>query len=321
MGADKHILTLAALFTASLTLSLFVGRLLFPPWGVSQLDYTILTYVRLPRVVASSLAGAALGVAGVTFQNVFRNYLAGPGILGVTGGAAFGAAIAILLLPPAPLVVQLTSFAFGLLAMLIAYRLAKLVGGDILSLVLAGIVVSAMFSALVGIVKYLADPYNKLPTIVYWLLGSFSGIRWCDLMPALPPMTAGVLALMLLRWVLNVLSLNDEEARSLGLNVGRFRMACIVSATMAASAATSVAGMIAWVGIVAPHIARLLVGFDNRRLVPASALVGATLLLLCDDIARSVSAMELPLSVVTNFLGAPTLMIILARRRRLYAGS
>ena len=315
---ERHCAILTAVFAATFAASLLVGRLMFNPLHMNGLDETILLYVRLPRAVAASLAGAALALTGVTFQNMFRNYLAGPGILGVTSGAAFGAAIAILALPPAPALVQLSAFAFGLAATLLAYRLSRLVGRGTIALILAGIVVTAFFSALLGLVKYLADPYNKLPMIVYWLLGSFAGTRWGDLAPAVGPMLAGVAAVLLMRWVLNLLSLSDEEARALGLNVGRFRALGIVFATLAASASTSIAGMIAWVGVVSPHIARLIAGFDSRKLVPATALVGAALLLFCDDLARTLSPSELPLSVITNFVGAPILFAILIKRRGVY---
>ncbi len=318
---DRTVLKLTVFFAFLLIASLCVGRLLFLPWRANALDTTIVMYVRLPRVMAASLAGAALGLAGVALQNTFRNYLAGPGILGVTSGSAFGAVLAILLLPPNPAAIQLTAFAFGLVAMFLAYYLARLAGGGILALILAGIVTSALFSACVGIVKYMADPYNKLPAMVYWLLGSFAGTRWGDLAPAMPPLLVGVVTLLLLRWVLNVLSLGDDEAMALGVNVGLFRALAVVAATLATSASTSLAGMIAWVGVVSPHIARLLVGYDNRRLVPASALVGATLLLFCDDLARTLSAAELPLSVMTSFVGAPILFAILIRRRACLAGS
>jgi len=185
-------------------------------------------------------------------------------------------------------------------------------------LILAGMVVSAFFSALVGLTKYLADPYNKLPAIVFWLLGSFAGIRWEDLKFALLPMLVGVVGMLSLRWVFNVLSLGDEDAKALGVNVRKFRALAIVLATLATSASTSLSGVVAWVGVVSPHIARLLVGVDNRRLVPTTAIVGASLLLICDDVARSLTSSELPLSVITNFIGAPILFAILVKRRGVY---
>ena len=263
----------------------------------------------------ASLAGAALSLAGLAFQNLFRNYLAGPNILGVTSGSAFGAVLAILLFSFNPYTVQTLSFLFGLIAVFFAYRLGKLVGNGIVGLLLAGIAVSAFFSALVGMAKYLADPYDKLPAIVFWLLGSFAGIRWANLKFFSIPMFIGILGLTAMRWAFNVLSLGDEEAKALGMHVGLYRGFIIGLAALAISAATAVSGMISWVGLVSPHIARLLVGYDNRRLVPASAFVGATLLLICDDVARTLTPSELPLGVITSIIGAPILVAVLARRK------
>jgi iron complex transport system permease protein len=311
---NKFLLVFFSVFVTSL----FVGRLLFMPWEMDELDRSILFDVRLPRIVAVSLAGASLALSGVTFQNLFRNYLAGPSILGVTSGSAFGAAFAILSFPYNPYLIQTFAFVFGIIAVSLAYKLSKLVGEGLLSLILAGMVVSAFFSALVGLTKYLADPYNKLPAIVFWLLGSFAGIRWEDLKFALLPMLVGVVGMLSLRWVFNVLSLGDEDAKALGVNVRKFRALAIVLATLATSASTSLSGVVAWVGVVSPHIARLLVGVDNRRLVPTTAIVGASLLLICDDVARSLTSSELPLSVITNFIGAPILFAILVKRRGVY---
>lgn len=290
-------------------ISLLVGRYFFVTLHPTQIERIILLEVRLPRIVAVSLAGAALGLAGIAFQNVFRNPLAGPGILGVTSGSAFGAAFAILV---APFMVTPMAFAFGLLAVFVAYKLGEKVGGTTLSLVLSGIIVSAIFSALLGMIKYLADPYNKLPAIVYWLLGSFAGVGWSQLTTA-GPMIVGIVGIFLLRWVLNVMSMGDE-ARALGINVDLYRKVLIVLGTLGTAAATSLAGMIAWIGLVSPHIARLLVGYDNMKAVPTTAFVGASLLLLCDDIARALTPAELPLSVVTDLVAAPVLFVILMRR-------
>lgn len=283
---------------------------------MTELARTIILDVRLPRIIAASLAGAALSLAGLAFQNLFRNHLAGPNILGVTSGAAFGAVIAILLFSFNPYLVQTFSFVFGLVAVVIAYKMSRLVGDGIISLLLAGIAVSAFFSALVGIAKYLADPYDKLPTIVFWLLGSFAGIRWEDLKFFSIPILLGIFGLTAMRWAFNVLSLGDDEAKALGMNVSLYRKVIISLAALAVSATTAISGMISWVGLVSPHIARLIVGYDNRKLVPASAFVGATLLLICDDIARTLTPSELPLGVVTSLIGAPILVAILARRYR-----
>ncbi len=308
-GRTGALTVLPLIYTLLLLVSLLIGRYFFITLHPTQVERIILLEVRLPRVIAVSLAGAALGLAGIAFQNVFRNPLAGPGILGVTSGSAFGAALAILV---APFVVTPMAFTFGLLAVFVAYRLGERVGGTTLSLVLSGIIVSAVFSALLGMIKYLADPYNKLPAIVYWLLGSFAGVGWSQL-PTAVPMVAGIIGIFLLRWVLNVMSMGDE-ARALGVNVTFYRKVLVILGTLATAAATSLAGMIAWIGLVSPHIARLLVGYDNMKAVPTTALVGASLLLLCDDIARTLTPAELPLSVVTDLVAAPVLFIILMRR-------
>jgi iron complex transport system permease protein len=300
--------------------SLFVGRLLINPFEPTALNKTILLDVRLPRIIVASLAGAGLSLAGLAFQNLFRNYLAGPNIVGVSSGAAFGAVLAILLVSFTPLVIQLSSFIFGIIAVIIAYKMSKLVGNGIVGLLLAGIAVSALFTSLIGMAKYMADPYDKLPTIVFWLLGSFSGIRWSDVAFLSPLILTGIIGIILLRWPFNILSLGDSEAQSLGMNVNVYRKIIIAFAALSVSSATAVGGIIGWIGLVSPHIARILVGYDNRKLVPASALVGASLLLFCDDIARSVIATELPLSVITSLIGAPLLIIILARRYR-HAGN
>ncbi len=309
---------LLLIFFSIFILSLLLGRLIFTPWNMNELDKLILFDVRLPRIIAVSLAGASLALSGVAFQNLFRNYLAGPSILGVTSGSAFGAAFAILLFSCNPFLIQIFAFVFGIIAVLLAYKLSNLVGKGLLSLILAGMVVSAFFSALVGLIKYLADPYNKLPAIVFWLLGSFAGIRWEDLKFAMLPMLVGIIGMLSLRWAFNILSLGDEDAKALGMNVRMFRALAIILATLATSASTSLSGIVAWVGVVSPHIARLLVGVDNRKLVPTTAIVGALLLLICDDVARSLTTSELPLSVITNFIGAPLLFAILVKRRGSY---
>ncbi len=308
-----------AIYSLLFSISLFIGRLWFSPLGMTPFDKIILFDVRMPRIVLVSLAGAALGLSGLSFQNIFRNYLAGPGILGVTSGSAFGAAIAILLLPfPYSPIIQASAFFFGIIAVLLAYKISRMMGESILSLILAGLIVSAFFSAMVGLIKFTADPYNKLPTIVFWLLGSFAGIRWFDVETSFAPLIVGIFGILYMRWIFNVLSLGDEEARALGLDVKKWRSLGIFFATLGTASATSVAGMIAWIGVVSPHIARLLVGFDNRKLVPATAFIGAALLLICDDLARSLTPMELPLSVMTNIIGAPILFAILAKRRKMY---
>ncbi len=305
------------LFAGVSCISLFVGRFIFSPLPMNDLERTIMLDVRLPRIVVGALIGASLSTAGLAFQNTFRNPLAGPNVLGVTSGSAFGAVVAILLFTSNPALIQLMAFLGGILAVALVLYLSRLIGDGILSLVLAGMAVSAFFSALVGVAKYMADPYDKLPTIVFWLLGSLAGMRWesTGLLPV--PILIGIGGLMLLRWPLNVLSLGEEEAKALGLNVKAYRTLIIMLSTLCISASTAMAGIVSWVGLIAPHMARLLVGHDARSLVPASALIGATLLIVCDDLARSLAPMELPLGVMTSIIGAPALVIIL--RRRWYA--
>ena len=311
---------LALAYAFIFVLSLFIGRLLFAPLHLNELSRTILLDIRLPRVLTASLTGAALSLAGLAFQNIFRNYLAGPNILGVTSGSAFGAVLAILLFATYNFyTVQAFAFFFGLVAVFLAYRLSRMVEGGVVGLLLAGIAVSAFFSSLVGLAKYMADPYDKLPTIVFWLLGSLAGVSWETLRFFALPLLIGIAGLISLRWIFNMLFLGDEEALALGVNVRLYRAIIIALAALAISATTAIAGAIGWVGLVSPHIARLIVGYDNRRLVLASALVGAILLLGCDDVARAATSSELPLGVITSLVGAPILVILLARKERLRA--
>jgi len=311
---------LALAYAFIFVFSLFIGRMMFTPLHLTELNQTILFDIRLPRILAASLTGAALSLSGLAFQNIFRNYLAGPNILGVTSGSAFGAVLAILLFASYNFyTIQTFAFLFGLLAVFLAYRLSKMVDGGIVGLLLAGIAVSAFFSSLVGLAKYMADPYDKLPTIVFWLLGSLAGVRWETLRFFALPLLIGIVGLISLRWIFNMLSLGDEEAQALGVNVRLYRGIIIALAALAISATTAIAGTIGWVGLVSPHIARLIVGYDNRKLVLASALVGAMLLLGCDDFARTATSSELPLGVITSLVGAPILVILLARKEGSHA--
>ncbi|MBG0769413.1 FecCD family ABC transporter permease [Methanococcus maripaludis] len=304
------------LFAGVFLFSLFVGRYMFDPSLIftNSLANNIFFDIRLPRAIAVSLAGASLALAGVSFQNIFKNYLAGPNILGVTSGSAFGASIAILFFAYNPYLIQFSAFIFGVIAVYIAYKLSSLLKSGIVGLILSGMAISAFFSAMIGLIKYVADPYEKLPTIVFWLLGSFVGLRWVDLGISVIPMLIGIIGLVMLKWVFNILATGDENAKSLGVDSKKLKNITIFLATLAASASTSLAGMIQWVGVVSPHIARLLVGVDNRKLVPASAFVGATLLLLCDTLARTLTPSEIPISIITSFIGAPILIIILSKR-------
>lgn len=286
------------------------------PSGQSPMVEKVVLAVRLPRVLAAMLVGASLAAAGAAYQTLFRNPLASPAILGVSSGAGFGAALAMLLSGGA-LAVQGAAFAGGMLAvgaaMFIAGRLGK---GSALVLVLAGLVVSALFQALTSALKYVADPLDTLPAIVFWLLGSLGRVGTRDLVWAAPFALAGMLALFLLRWPTQVLEAGDDEARTLGVPVRALRIALIAAATLMTAAAVSISGIVGWVGLLVPHLARLIVGPAYATLLPASLLLGAGYLLLVDDLCRSAFAAELPLGIVTAVLGAPVFVVILARARR-----
>jgi iron complex transport system permease protein len=281
----------------------------------------ILLQVRLPRIAAGILIGAGLSAAGAAYQGIFRNPMVSPDILGASAGAGFGAAAAILL-GWSIIGIELSSFAFGLIAVgLTCAAAAKLkrMGDPILTLVLVGILVGSVFTALVSLAKYAADPYSKLPAITLWLMGSLSAINPKDLGFALVPMAIGLVPLYLLRWNLNVLAFGEEEARALGAETTRLRWIIIFCATLLTGAAVAIAGMVGWVGLVIPHLARMIVGPDYRVLLPASVLLGASYLLLTDDLARSVMANEIPLGIITALIGAPFFLYLMMRSERGWA--
>jgi iron complex transport system permease protein len=278
---------------------------------------TVLFQIRLPRVLAALLVGAALAAAGTSYQTLFRNPLVSPDILGVSAGAGFGAVLGILLSLPA-IAIQGLGFVTGLLTVGIVYTLARALRSqnEILVLVLAGIVVGALAGAGISLVKILADPYNQLPAITFWLLGSLSGIKLSDLQTVAPLVILGLVPLALLRWRIGVLSLGDDEAKALGVNVRVVRGVVIGAATLVTATAVSVSGVIGWIGLVIPHMARLLVGPRYDRVLPAATLMGAAFLVLIDTVARGAARIEIPLGLLTALLGAPVFVWLLARGRR-----
>ncbi len=303
-----------------LTLSAFVGRYPAVP-GLSPsllrtdpLAQRLVLDLRLPRLLAAFLTGAVLAVSGLTMQMVFRNPLVEPGFLGVSQGAAFGAALAILYFSTSPWAIQASAAAFAMLGLAMTYILARKLryGGWILRMVLAGIAVSALFSAGVGLLKYLADPLTQLPEIVFWLLGGLWATRWDNFLVILPPTLTALVLLFLARWRLNLLSLSEEAAFSLGASPGRERLALLTLAVVATAAVVSLAGMVGWVGLMIPHLARRLFSADARYALPASLLLGGTFTLLCDDIARTLVNGEVPLGILTSLLGAMAFMALLA---------
>jgi iron complex transport system permease protein len=273
----------------------------------------IVLQVRGPRVVAALAVGAALAAAGASLQNLFRNPLVSPDILGVTAGCALGAGVAILLsLPMAG--VQAMAFAGGLAAVFLVMAIGTWVGGrdPILTLILTGVVVGSLFGAGVALVKYVADPFDELPAITFWLLGSFAAALPRDLPATLLPMAAGVAVLALLRWRMDVLALPEDEAHSLGVDAPRLRLVVIAAATLVTAAAVSLAGTIGWVGLVIPHAARLLVGAAFARVLPMSLLLGAAFMLAVDTVCRIAFATEIPPGVATAFVGTPVFIALLA---------
>jgi iron complex transport system permease protein len=281
----------------------------------SQVD-TVLFGVRLPRVLAAVVVGAALAAAGATYQGLFRNPLVSPDILGVSTGAGLGAVLGIFLSLPVAFI-QLSAFVFGLLTVGLVYVIGSMVRGrePTLVLVLAGVVVGSLAGAAISLLKILADPYDQLPAIVFWLLGSLASTRTEDVKAAAPLVLAALAPLALLRWRINVLSLGDEEARSLGVEAGRLRLLVIIAATLMTASVVAIAGVVGWVGLVIPHLARMLVGPNFDRLLPASMLMGGGYLLFVDTLARTISPIEVPLGVLTAIIGAPFFLWLLARGR------
>lgn len=285
--------------------------------GLDENFDAIIFNIRLPRILAAIIVGAALSVAGAAYQGIFKNPLVSPDILGASAGAGFGATLAIILSLNS-LGVQLFAFAFGLLAVFITYIIgARFVRSNIsLILILAGILVGTLFSSFISLFKYIADPYEKLPAITFWLMGGLTRIEMSDIYIVLIPLIIGLVPLFLLRWRLNVMAFGDEEAQSLGVNTKSLRLLTIISATLVTAAVVSISGIIGWVGLLVPHLARFLVGPNYRLLIPASLLIGSIYLLLVDTLARAILPIEIPLGIFTAIIGAPLFIYLLAYARR-----
>lgn len=293
-------------------LSAFLGR--YPAPGFLSLErlasddlaQRLLFNLRLPRLVTALLLGMTLASAGMVFQLLFSNPLVEPGFLGVSQGAAFGAAFSIVFLGGAALLTQASAALFALAGLAFSYLLARRLryGGWVLRLVLAGIAVSALFSAGLGLLKYLADPLTQLPEITFWLLGGLASLTWSKLLSILPAVLIGLTILFLFRWRLNILALDEQTAFSLGVPAGRERLLLIFAAVLPTAALISVSGMVGWVGLIVPHIARRLFRADARTSLPASLLLGGLFTMLCDDLARTLLAGEIPLGILTSLFGA-----------------
>ena len=316
---------LVVVLVAVFLLSLTMGRYEFDPAQLESLFsleadpvvLNVLLHLRLPRVTAAACVGAMLAMAGCSYQGLFRNPMVSPDLLGASAGAGFGAALG-LLLSLGGAGVQMVAFISGCLAVFAAYALSRRVSrgmNTILILVLCGIVVQQLFTALTSAVKFVADPNSQLPEITFWLMGGLSNVYEEDLPWLLIPLILGGGTLFALRWRLNVMALGDEEALSLGVNAKRTRLIVVVAATLVTSSAVSVAGMVGWVGLIIPHLARFLVGPDHRVLLPASFLLGASFLLVVDDVCRCIYTTEIPLSILTAIIGAPLFVYLISRQR------
>lgn len=271
----------------------------------TQMDERIITLVRAPRVLLAALSGAALAVGGAALQGVFRNPLVSPQVLGISQGAAFGGALAIFM-GYAGFVLLGLAFSFGLAALIMVGTLARINGRtEVVTVILAGMVIGALFAALVSIIQFLADPNSSLPAIVYWLMGSFSTATWERLAIAIPGMSLGLIFIWLFRYRLNLLALEESEARSLGLKPERERWFVFIAISLMTGTSVAVAGIVGWIGLVIPHAARMIVGEDHRVLIPASALLGAAYLTFIDTLARVLTSAEIPLGVLTALIGAP----------------
>ncbi|NLV50047.1 MAG: iron ABC transporter permease [Clostridiales bacterium] len=274
--------------------------------------------IRLPRILMACMVGCALSAAGASYQGVFQNPMAAPDILGATSGAAFGAALAILLRQSSA-AIMVSAFIFSMMTVLLVIFVAgRARGKRVLGLILSGIMISSLFSSATSFLKLVADPSDQLPAITYWLMGSLSGTKNKDLLFAFIVMVIGLIPLILLRWRMNVLTLGDDEARTMGVNAGRVRFIVIISATLITAAATSVSGMIGWVGLVIPHLTRRLTGNDFRRLLPASMAAGAVFLLAVDNVSRCLLAVEIPIGILTAFIGAPFFIYLITREGERY---
>ena len=284
-------------------------------YGVDDRTFSVVTELRFQRGVQGMLVGACLAASGACFQSLFRNPLVSSGMLGVSNGAGFGAALAILIFNN----MFMTSgfaFVFGILAVLLAYFTGKVSGGNpTITLVLGGTIIQSIFSALLSLLKYVADPYSELPAITFWLMGSLASTKTIELIYASIPMLIGIFGMVLCSWRLNVLSMGDREAKTLGLNVGLNKGIIIGFATMATAAAVCISGVIGWIGLVVPHMCRMVIGSDNKWLIPASVSIGGCFTMIVDTICRTLTGGEIPLGIVTAIVGGPFFIYLLKKTK------
>lgn len=330
--AKLIVLALALIAVATAAISLMLGRYpidpaqavamlvnqvvpLDPTWTDQQA--TLFFNVRLPRILLALMVGCCLAVAGAAYQGTFQNPLVSPDILGASQGAAFGAAVAILL-GLSSFMTSVFAFGFALFTVLLVLLIsARARGNHMMVVVLAGVMVSSLFQAGVSYAKLVADPTDELADITYWLMGSLTGANMREIGMVFPVMLIGCAVLFILRWRINILTMGDDEAATMGVNAKRTRIVVIIAATLVTASSVCVTGMIGWVGLIIPHLCRMLVGADYRRLIPASMLMGASFLLIVDDIARLATTAEIPIGILTAFVGAPFFLYLITRRKKL----
>ncbi|MBQ3386766.1 MAG: iron ABC transporter permease [Eggerthellaceae bacterium] len=288
---------------------------MFASGALTYTIYTLVINVRLPRALGAAIIGVALASSGAAFQGVFRNPLVSSGILGVSNGAGFGAALAIVVFSGTTLGIYPFAFTFGCVAVLASYLIARVYRTTpTIMLILGGTIVSSVFAALISLMKYLADPTTQLPNLVYWLMGSVSSVGWKQLI-AVIPIAIGFALLIIMAWRINVLSMGDKEARAMGVDVHRDKFLVIAGATLATAGAVCISGVIGWVGLIIPHIGRMICGSDNRRLIPLAAAIGASFMCVIDLIARTLTVSEIPLGVLTALIGAPFFVYLLKKTK------
>lgn len=295
-------------------LTLFAHKMGLGTAEVNATQMAALFQIRLPRVVMACMVGCCLAMAGAAYQGVFHNPMASPDVLGASSGAAFGAALAILLNGTSSQI-TIGAFVLSIVSVGLAYMISvKARGGKVLTLVLAGMMVSSLFQAGTSYLKLVADPNNQLQEITYWLMGSLNGVTWKGVRTAVIPMAAGVIPLLLLRWRMNILTLGDDEAKAMGINASMTRMVVIICATLITAASISATGMIGWVGLVIPHMVRKLVGNNYQFMMPATAVLGAVFMLWVDNVSRNLMATEIPIGILTALIGAPFFMFLITRK-------
>ncbi len=300
----------------SITIGQIINTLLPEKLAFAEVDEnvrTVIYNIRLPRVLMAVLAGSGLAISGAAFQSLFSNPLATPDTLGVATGTSFGATLGIML-GFNSFGIQVSAFIFGIICVILVYFISRIRGqSNMIMIILAGMVIGSLFEAMVSLIKYTADPQDELPQITFWLMGSMSGIDLHDLMLGSPFILAGIIIIFVLRWKMNMLSLHEDEAKSLGVNVQVVRMFVIAAATLITASVVSVCGKIGWVGLLIPHISRMIFGNNNKNVIPASIGLGAVFMVVIDTIARSATAAEIPISILTAVVGAPFFIILLRK--------